>query len=166
MKECKKCKQLLKIEKFGVSKRTLADGSQKNYVDSVCMVCRRKAHLEKEGKKEIHRQGSMRWYYNNPEKAKEQRLRKYGITLEDYNNKRKEQGYCCAICGEHESSVSSGRSLKAETSLNVDHCHETKKVRGLLCVNCNTLLGKAKDNILILENAINYLANYNDILGH
>lgn len=39
----------------------------------------------------------------------------------------------------------------------VDHCHETGKVRGLLCRNCNLLIGHAKEDIVILQNAINYL---------
>jgi len=44
-----------------------------------------------------------------------------------------------------------------ETVLAVDHCHNTNKVRELLCSACNILLGKAKDNISILQSAINYL---------
>mgnify|MGYP002345384244 CR=1 FL=1 len=40
----------------------------------------------------------------------------------------------------------------------VDHCHKTNKVRGLLCYLCNSMLGKAKDNIDILNNAIKYLS--------
>lgn len=39
----------------------------------------------------------------------------------------------------------------------VDHDHVTGTIRGLLCSKCNTLLGMAKDNIAILENAIKYL---------
>ena len=41
----------------------------------------------------------------------------------------------------------------------VDHCHDTKKVRGLLCAKCNTLLGMAKDDVSILQNAITYLTS-------
>lgn len=40
---------------------------------------------------------------------------------------------------------------------NVDHCHETNKIRGLLCGKCNTLLGNAADSIEILEASIEYL---------
>ena len=53
----------------------------------------------------------------------------------------------CAICGESFDSVIPV----------VDHNHNTGIVRGLLCSKCNTLLGMAKDNISILENAIIYL---------
>jgi protein-arginine kinase activator protein McsA len=55
------------------------------------------------------------------------------------------QGGRCLICQE-------------ETKLHVDHCHETKKVRGLLCRECNTGLGKFKERVDLLERAIHYLA--------
>ena len=55
------------------------------------------------------------------------------------------------ICG---GSCGSGRRLA------VDHNHTTGKVRGLLCSNCNTLLGKAKDNVNILQAAIDYLNDF------
>lgn len=41
--------------------------------------------------------------------------------------------------------------------LYIDHCHTTGTVRGLICQQCNTLLGMAKDSIPTLENAIVYL---------
>jgi hypothetical protein len=42
-------------------------------------------------------------------------------------------------------------------SFHVDHCHKTDKVRGLLCGPCNIMLGLAKDNEMLLANAILYL---------
>ena len=39
----------------------------------------------------------------------------------------------------------------------VDHDHQTGEVRGVLCQRCNHLLGNAKDNVQILQNAIKYL---------
>jgi hypothetical protein len=87
------------------------------------------------------------WRLKNPEKAKNIELRtRFGITLEDYSNIKESQNGVCAICGS-----------KDHIALAVDHCHETKKVRGLLCKNCNTLLGNAKDKVEILNKAIAYL---------
>ena len=157
MKQCKVCAQELPDEKFGTSYHTLSDGTRKAYKDSTCMVCRRKKHLENPEKKIIHRKGTSNWYYNNPEKAKTQRLRKYGITLDEYNSMREKQDYCCAVCGRHEDDVEQGRATSSSTSLQVDHCHDTQKIRGLLCTNCNTMLGKAKDDVSVLEAAITYL---------
>lgn len=163
MKKCKVCEQELPDEKFGNTYHTLSDGTQKAYKDSTCMVCRRKKHLENPEKRDVHRKGSSNWYYNNPDKAKTQRLRKYGITLDEYNLMRENQKCCCAVCGRHESVVEKGTAKSSVTSLHVDHCHKTNKIRGLLCTNCNTMLGKAKDDIDVLEAAIKYLrSSYED----
>ncbi len=74
---------------------------------------------------------------------------KYGIDINYYNLMFTQQNGCCAICKEHQTSVG---------TLCVDHCHETDIIRGLLCNTCNSALGKFKDNIEILHNAINYLS--------
>jgi len=58
--------------------------------------------------------------------------KKYGITLEIYDQKLAEQNDCCALCGKHKSSF--------KRSLHVDHNHKTKKVRGLVCYYCNNKL--------------------------
>ena len=47
--------------------------------------------------------------------------------------------------------------------LNVDHNHQTMKIRGLLCSRCNTGIGLAKDNIIILYSMIEYLKLNNHI---
>ena len=47
----------------------------------------------------------------------------------------------------------------------VDHNHETKIIRGIICKNCNSALGMFKDNIIVMKNAIQYLEKdgiYND----
>lgn len=46
--------------------------------------------------------------------------------------------------------------------LNVDHCHSTGKVRGLLCDNCNKALGLFRDNPELLGQAANYLRRYSE----
>lgn len=43
---------------------------------------------------------------------------------------------------------------------NIDHCHKTGSVRGLLCDSCNTGIGKFKDDTSLLANAIKYLEKY------
>lgn len=93
--------------------------------------------------------------YRDPIKRKNDSLkREYGITLDDYKKIYSEQGGCCAICGKH--------SEDCKQSLNVDHDHITKKVRGLLCNQCNQALGLLKDNISNLLKAINYLEKNKD----
>ena len=65
------------------------------------------------------------------------------------------QNYVCAICFNPEIRVH--RLTQTVTSLSVDHCHKTGKVRGLLCHSCNTALGLLKDNTDVMRLAINYL---------
>lgn len=77
-------------------------------------------------------------------------LRKYGITEEDYQIILKSQNYCCAIC----KSPDPGR---ADKNFKVDHNHITKKVRGLLCNNCNAGLGFFSDRFDLLVEAGVYL---------
>jgi hypothetical protein len=81
------------------------------------------------------------------------RFRKTGVTQEQYDGAYLKQKGVCAICS---CECSSGRKLSA------DHCHTSGVFRGLLCTQCNTGLGKFKDNKLLLEKAIQYLKDSND----
>jgi len=74
--------------------------------------------------------------------------RRYGLNKEQYDDLLKTQDYRCAIC------------FDTLITPHVDHDHETNKVRGLLCTNCNLLLGHAEDNVNILSNAVSYLVSF------
>ena len=71
--------------------------------------------------------------------------RRYGLTQADYDVMFSECGGVCEIC------------KQPSTLLEVDHCHSTGKVRGLLCNRCNKALGMFKDDISNFQNAITYL---------
>lgn len=73
--------------------------------------------------------------------------RKYDMGNDDYQSFLEAQGGRCAICGE----------VPGDTSLAVDHDHETGKVRGLLCFKCNTALGMLGDSREMLLEAAAYL---------
>lgn len=62
--------------------------------------------------------------------------RAYKLSEKQFNRRWSKQGGRCAIC----------RSWPISRPLNVDHCHKTGKVRGLLCTRCNVKLGKWRDN--------------------
>jgi len=90
------------------------------------------------------------------EAVRNRRLQKsYGISLDDYNRMVAEQNNQCAICG----GAPRGYG-KNDNVLHVDHCHKTGKVRGLLCSNCNLVLGGINDSIDLLRNAITYLEQH------
>lgn len=57
----------------------------------------------------------------------------------------------CDICG---------KPNKNSKQVCIDHCHDTGKVRGTLCDDCNTALGKFKDNVELLQKAIQYLKEH------
>ena len=69
----------------------------------------------------------------------------YGLSGEEYSLMMDNQKGCCKLCED---------SLEVP---NVDHCHTTGEVRGLLCNPCNQALGLIKDKISTLENMIEYL---------
>lgn len=74
--------------------------------------------------------------------------KRYGLTLEEYNE-LVESNPNCQICG------------NPVDSPHIDHCHESGKVRGVLCKTCNMGLGSFKDNPQYMYNAIAYLAKHN-----
>jgi hypothetical protein len=74
----------------------------------------------------------------------------YNLSLAGYNEKLVAQNHKCAICACDETEA-------FKSLLFVDHCHTTKKIRGLLCHHCNTALGKFRDSPEILTKAIQYL---------
>ena len=76
--------------------------------------------------------------------------RKYGLTQEQLVTLIEEQNNCCKVCGKHGSDNKTGK-------LYIDHCHTTNKVRGLLCMECNTALGLLKDDTKRIESLLSYL---------
>ncbi len=82
-------------------------------------------------------------------------VKRYGIDRKQYEETLKNQDYSCAICKlpNFNFDTRTGKNRK----MAVDHCHETKKVRGILCFKCNMGLGSFKDDIFLLEKAIKYL---------
>lgn len=76
-------------------------------------------------------------------------FKSYGMTKEIYENMFTEQNGLCAICGQRE--PVRGRRLS------IDHHHGNGIVRGLLCTNCNRALGYFKDDVNILNKAVQYL---------
>jgi hypothetical protein len=80
----------------------------------------------------------------NKERARQvRRLKKYGLTQEEYELIVARQGDQCAICSDpHEA---------------IDHCHGGGGVRGLLCDRCNIGLGPFRDDLELLKSAVRYL---------
>lgn len=150
MKNCSKCKNPKSKEDFGLSK-TSKDGLR-----SRCKSCdsfysqeykiRKRLGLKslKDSREKIH--GDL--VYNSKEYRASTSLKKYyGITLQQYDELYKEQSGLCKICGKSQ----------GYRRFDVDHCHKTGKIRGLLCNHCNQGIGHFFDSKDLLIKAANYL---------
>lgn len=118
---------------------------------------RRAAYASDESIRKAARKAAKQWQEENPEKRFAQRLKPYGITPEEYRDILKSQGGGCAICGATESRDDSKRSKNGKRRLHIDHCHQSGKVRGILCSCCNLGLGKFRDDPNMLERAAMFL---------
>lgn len=107
---------------------------------STCKTCLRRNH-------KIWRARNPEWY---PKYSQRTNLKRYGLTIEQYEQLLAQQNRRCKICGV-EASDKRGRRLC------VDHDHTTNTVRGLLCSNCNNGLGRFKDKPGLLFRAVDYL---------
>ena len=90
----------------------------------------------------------VRWHAKPQIERQASRVYKYGITPEDFKKMHETQQGKCAICNQEP---------KTKRGLHVDHHHGTGKVRGLLCHGCNVALGSFKEDVTLLEKAIEYL---------
>jgi hypothetical protein len=88
---------------------------------------------------------------NRPRAKNYQLMRKYGITLEDFERRVQEQDGRCAVCRKKPQGERKGATL------HVDHDHQTGWVRGLLCDSCNRGIGLLGDNSVTLAMAARYV---------
>lgn len=108
------------------------------------------------------RRGYRAWRDRDPERVsrlnRERNFRKkYGITVAEFDAMVVAQRGVCAICGTEGRELHIARTIKGDPNLTVDHDHATGAIRGLLCIDCNNLLGRAADDTDILYRAIEYL---------
>ena len=136
MKTCKKCNSTKPIDDF------YNDKNSKDGKTAECKECRKAAERS--------------YYHKHSEKRKisfkNRRLKKSNgeeLTLEKYQNMLSMQDNKCGICS---------NEMKNPY---VDHNHLTGKIRMLLCHHCNCLIGNSKENINILQSAINYIQKFN-----
>ena len=141
-KICSKCKTEKPVSEFRISK------ASKNGYCSWCIECERAYRKE-------HSQAF-------PDSRKmAHRITRYGITNDEYSAILESQNNVCAICGQPETKThQSGRVLP----LSIDHNHALgtgiQSVRGLLCNECNSGLGRFRDDPVLLVRAAEYLIKH------
>lgn len=96
--------------------------------------------------------------YNNKESRRRANRKttagRYGLTVDEYESMYSAQGGVCAICHKPETVKGNNGEIKM---LAIDHNHETGKVRGLCCNNCNRAIGLLGDDVEVMLNAIEYI---------
>lgn len=150
-KRCTKCKQLRSLDEFTKNK------DAKDGLQWTCKICAKEYYQTHKIK--------IIGYKKKYEQSKKGKLsirkhnlkNKFNITLGQYDQMLEKQNGVCAICGELETAKDKYGGMKR---LAVDHNHKTDKIRALLCNNCNNMIGYAKENIIYLESAINYLKSH------
>lgn len=139
-RQCTKCGEWKPWEMFSWN-------GDKPYPHSRCLEC--------QGKLVKSRNDSMP---NDKRKAKSRRslLRRYGLTLDDYEALLLKQNGRCKICGTPTSGRVSGVFL-------VDHNHSTGEVRGLLCSRCNVGMGNFDEDVTRLRRVIRYIKSNGEV---
>lgn len=145
---CPSCDQWKVLDEFHKWNKGLYGASR------YCKLCSnekaRRNHVENRAKGtdgwDKHREGYRDRYYK----------KYYGISLQEFEEKFLQQDCKCAICEVLLDIDEDSRKA------HLDHCHESGKIRGILCVNCNQGIGSMKENIFILNKAIMYLEEHSN----
>jgi hypothetical protein len=140
-KACRRCHAMKPLEEFNKNKQ-YRSGRQK-----WCKCCSKEYyHANRE---RIDARQRARYQKNKGKLLRANRLGTYGLRPADYDRMFAEQSGVCAIC----------RKVVVG-NLCVDHNHETRQVRGLLCRKCNTGLGNFQDSPDLILTAHAYLERH------
>jgi Recombination endonuclease VII len=128
-------------QECGVSYTLGVESSQHKYCSIKCRNSWQNKHAGKRYRNSEHGKRTIKGWRLS---------REFGISHEIYDEMLSKQNNSCAICL---------RTSPTGYGWHVDHCHTTKKVRGLLCSKCNQGLGLFEDSLTSLRKAIEYLEN-------
>lgn len=155
-KQCSKCKKQLPISGF-----YMRSGGKLHH--SACKICERAMAKDWYERNKDKATAKVRdWRERNADAVKQYRsenrrkhylqevVRKYDVDPAWFDEQMQKQGGSCACCRRD---FAWG---KKQTTPHVDHCHESQKVRGILCNRCNTVLGLCQDD----KNLLSALARY------
>ena len=117
--------------------------------------CRAKSHGRAAYCRGCTREVQRDWRAANPllqrQYARRALLKRYGLSAEQFDALLVAQAGRCDICSD-----------PLDDALHIDHCHATGSVRGLLCIHCNTGIGKLRDRPALLRAAADYLERHSE----
>jgi hypothetical protein len=164
MMRCKKCGRTKQLDDF-YRAAGMRDGFRND-----CKSCNLEAqHQRYLADPEEAKARVKRWQQANPERVNAYRrarrlepevkrraraghlMRKFGMTLDEYDATLAAQGGGCAICG---------RAPRDDISLHVDHDHSSGAMRGLLWFPCNNALADFQEDVRVLGKAVAYLISH------
>jgi hypothetical protein len=153
---CNSCMKIKKHEYFKTNyipkpKRPPGKWSKENR--EVLNVTRREYYALT---KDLQNEKKRNWRKSNPDKDKFQQFkdslkRLYNLSVEQFEEMKIKQNNRCAICNNEFSTES------FQKQINVDHNHETLKIRQLICLQCNHGIGFSYEDVSLIDNVISYL---------
>ncbi len=163
-KTCTKCNETKDLSCFYVKK----SGKRIGYVLTYCKTCQSKRAVSYYSeRKEQRREVQRKWYHErvktDPDLSRRMKLRhweiKLGLPKGWFQGQYDKQNGLCGICEKPETTNGTRKHTKLEKRMAIDHCHATNKVRGLLCMSCNTKLAVLENEEFVAQ-ARAYLAQY------
>jgi hypothetical protein len=146
-KTCTMCGKIKPLEDF-VRNKNFFDG--RNHVCKGCLYEQRKQYGEQPLNKSKLNAAQARRYWSDHERALDNHVSHiYGLKRGTYQSILDLQNGRCAIC---QRDTNPGKHRFA-----IDHCHDTREIRGLLCTPCNQAIGQLQHSAELLRRAIDYL---------
>lgn len=168
MKICRKCHREKPLDEF-----TITDQA-KGWRKARCKACEnervREYYASNEGYREKTKHRTRVWFADPANREAVGKIRrktmlqgKYGLSLEQYNAMLAAQANRCALC----SATEVGSTQWPNGHFYVDHCHETGRVRGLVCHKCNTAIGQYEwlQKSVGLEAVVDYLTRPTPVIA-
>jgi hypothetical protein len=144
-KLCPKCAETKPLTEFSRSQHT------KHGYQVYCKTCQYKRHNEWRRNNLAHCAANQKRHRQaKPERfADYARKQNYGLPPGEFDRLLEAQQGKCAICR--------AQRPGGKGRFHVDHCHNTKRIRGLLCHRCNLGIGQLNHDPAVLRAAIRYL---------
>lgn len=157
---CAQCKEMKSLDCFHADNRPKAIKNRygKKYR---CIACYKQFHEQPHVKAKCYENSKKsinKFKKDKPdeysERVRKQNLKSnYGLSVDEFDSLLRSQGGVCAICKTSEPGGKHDQFI-------VDHNHTTGGLRSILCNDCNGAIGYFQDNVVIIQNLIDYILKH------